>query len=754
MLKYSLILFFSILYSIGNSQPFFQRYDSIPVEINGNMLSLPWGGGLNFIQTSNIDLNLDGIKDLFVFDRTGNKIKTFINKGIPGTTDYAYLPEYEAKFPNVHDWVVLKDYNCDGKEDIFTFSNNGAGFSVYKNTSSFAAGLQFTLVAPLVFTDFTPPNGGKYILYVSSASVPGLADIDNDGDLDVVTYGIGGSTIEYHINKSKELYGTCDSLIFEVRNNCWGYSYEDPLTFQYTLNDTCIGNVPNPEMLPDDELKERTKHSNSCQLCIDLNGDNVKDFVVSNISFGNIVALTNGGTPTAAHFTQVDYDFPANNGGSVPVSLTVFPCAFYTDINTDGKEDLVASPSATNVSENFNSVVYYENVGTSNYPAFQYRQSDLLQKEMIEVGEGAYPSLFDYDNDGLKDLFIGNYGYYGTPNFIHQIAQFKNTGTATVPKFKLISRDYANLSSLGIINMVPTFGDLDGDTDSDMIIGGHDGKLHYFENTAPIGANANFVLTQTNLKNSNNRTIDVGDFATPQIVDVDGDSKNDLVIGGRNGKLAYYKKINTSGMPQLDSVTHLWGNVNVTLPNFVTGYSFPCVYKNGTATELIVGSQAGYLNRYNSIDGNLNGVFNQVDSAFLNLYEGTRTAPAITDINNDDYLDLFIGNYAGGLGFYKGSTSLSSINDYPSIHWNLELFPNPVNHELTIQMNNPQTQMFQVDLCTVLGQLILTKKINTKVITINTDQLSQGIYICKVSEISPNPQISLNTIVKKIVVQH
>ena len=129
------------------AQPFFQRNDSIQVKINSSYIANPWAGGLNTIQPSNIDLDLDGIKDLFVFDRTGNKIRTFINKGTAGVVNFKYNPQYENKFPPLHDWALLVDYNCDGKEDIFSYSDWGGGFDVYKNISTIATGLKFQRVS-------------------------------------------------------------------------------------------------------------------------------------------------------------------------------------------------------------------------------------------------------------------------------------------------------------------------------------------------------------------------------------------------------------------------------------------------------------------------------------------------------------------------------------------------------------------------------------------------------------------------------
>ena len=36
-------------------------------------------GGINSGQFSNIDLNLDGVMDVIVFDKSGNKLSPFIN---------------------------------------------------------------------------------------------------------------------------------------------------------------------------------------------------------------------------------------------------------------------------------------------------------------------------------------------------------------------------------------------------------------------------------------------------------------------------------------------------------------------------------------------------------------------------------------------------------------------------------------------------------------------------------------------------
>ena len=87
---------------------------NIPVTVNGSALQNPWVGGFNAPIFSQVDMNGDGIKDLFVFEKDGinNRITTYINDGTPGQVAYRFAPEYRSRFPKgLHDWVLLKDFN-------------------------------------------------------------------------------------------------------------------------------------------------------------------------------------------------------------------------------------------------------------------------------------------------------------------------------------------------------------------------------------------------------------------------------------------------------------------------------------------------------------------------------------------------------------------------------------------------------------------------------------------------------------------
>ena len=59
---------------------------------------------------------------------------------------------------------------------------------------------------------------------------------------------------------------------------------------------------------------------------------------------------------------------------------------------------------------------------------------------------------------------------------------------------------------------------------------------------------------------------------------------------------------------------------------------------------MYVGSKRGAIYKYNNINNNLSGNFNLVDSNFNNIFAGTHSTPAISDLNNDSLIDFIIGN--------------------------------------------------------------------------------------------------------------
>ncbi len=671
----------------------------LPVnDINNQNIPNPWTGGLNSCQLSEIDLNLDGTKDLFVFDRTGNRILPFINNGINNTISYHYEPTYIKFFPPLNDWALLIDYNADGKEDLFAY--NGGKVMVYRNTSS-SLQPEFTLLSENLTTDY---SGSPFQLYISRVDIPAITDVDNDGDIDILTFQSLGGFIEFHENQSMDLYGHADSLVFVMSDPCWGDVYEGLNT--YTLNDC-------------NTFPTNQRHTGSSILAIDIDNDTDKDLILGDVSYNNLNLLTNGGNPNTSLITNVDQNFPANNSNTIATDITAFPAAFYLDVNNDGLKDLIVSPNIANNCENKESLWLYLNSGSNTTPVFNLHQKNFLQDNTLDFGAGSYPLFYDYDSDGLLDIICGNFGYFNVGDHVGQLAVLKNTGTFNQATFTLVNNDLANLSNLPLNTILnipvagvsPSFGDLDDDGDDDMILGDADGKLHYFENIAGAGN-----ILQLNLHTNNYFNIDVGQYAAPVLWDFNQDNLLDLVIGKLTGDLVYLPNNGTNTTAVFDTIINDFGQVNVANNLAGYGYSRPFLYKENNVTQLLVGSESGHVYHYNNIDNNLSGSFVVVDTFAFDIWDGIKTSVSYQDLNNDSIRDLLIGNQSGGLIYFQSDTNTTTkIEEESQI---LNVYPNPATNIIFTSSEGEKI------IYNILGEVILKSKEKN----INIQNLSNGVY--------------------------
>ena len=113
--------FFKITFVLFALLPFLSFGQQVRVD-GGKALSFPWVGGLNACQFGSLDLNFDGKNDLVVFDRHGNRLSCFLNCGDFGEISYKFDNQYAKSFPKIDDWMILADYDGDGRNDIFTYS--------------------------------------------------------------------------------------------------------------------------------------------------------------------------------------------------------------------------------------------------------------------------------------------------------------------------------------------------------------------------------------------------------------------------------------------------------------------------------------------------------------------------------------------------------------------------------------------------------------------------------------------------------
>jgi hypothetical protein len=293
-----------------------------------------------------------------------------------------------------------------------------------------ALAIVFGFASPSSAQQFAAPIENPFGFQVDSTSYLGgfgVADLDGDGDIDLLMGGYYGA-INYFENT-----GTSDSPTFSSA-------------------------VANPFGLT-------SAYYYAFITAADLDDDGDIDLLVGEY-YGDLLFYENTGTATSPAFAAAQANAFGLNSGS---SLLEMPS--FVDLDDDGDFDVI---SCSILYAGTPTIVYYENTGTSTSPAYSAPVTDPFGI----TANAAYfqnPTMADIDGDGDFDLLTAeNYGAF---------AFYENTGTASNPSFAA-----AQANPFGLVDNVtdflfPEFVDIDDDGDFDVLGAGYYGSLWFFENT-------------------------------------------------------------------------------------------------------------------------------------------------------------------------------------------------------------------------------------------------------------------------------
>ncbi|WP_276368903.1 T9SS type A sorting domain-containing protein [Chryseolinea sp. H1M3-3] len=686
----------------------------------GRVLTMPWAGGLNAAHYNTMDLNGDVKDDLVIFDRMADKLLTFINQD----NKYIYTPEYEAFFPDdITNWLLLRDFNCDGKKDIFT--GNIFGIKVLMNVTatgesiswkpfSFATGFPGSKSEVLLTKGFS----GRINLQLQPDDLPAITDADGDGDLDIFNVRfVGQGTLEYHQNFSMERYGTCDSLDFERVTQKWG-NFTECDCAEFAFNDEDCAPVGG-----------RTKHQGGKSLLmIDVDGNSNLDILFSEAECTNLFVLKNEGT-TQHPIINSHNTFPA----ATPIDFHIFPAAFYEDVDFDGIKDLLSIPnifSKTIESQSADlshSNWLYKNNGSNTSPVFNYVTNAFLQDQMIDVGDNAVPAFIDHDGDGDQDLFVS---HNNTPTGIATVRLYENVGTPDAPAFSLTNEDAFGFSNLTYYNLKIQFADINRDSKRDLVftatslINGQT-KLYFIPNKSSSTVDLNGQeIQEVNISILSSENVSV--------VDVDSDGFHDLLIGKSNGALQYWRN-QKQAEPlsfSLADDTFLAINPNVVRQNIT---STSADLDSDGKMDLILGDQHGVLNILSNFrdavdtTGQISDlIYNSLTKQYESGNLGGRLWPTTANIFNTSKPSIIVGNVLGGIHILRNDEG-ESLPKEPAI----SIYPNPVfkGEYVTIEIDRAAT----VQVFNALGQVVTSaiKLYGNEKNILKTPYLGAGVYLLR-----------------------
>ena len=366
---------------------------------------------------------------------------------------------------------------------------------------------------------------------------------------------------------------------------------------------------------------------------------------------------------------------------------------------------------------------------------------------VVDNGYGA-PIFADLDNDGDKDMIIGDY--------YNAIQYYKNTGTASAPVFTQqtgTSNNPFELVSTSLGYTVPTLGDIDGDGDFDLLYGQDADSLSFYKN---VGSNSSPIfVAQTGTDNifPNIGTVSGNyyDELAPSFVDIDGDGDLDVLIGDEDSYgIVMLKNVGTATAPSLTFISQTnTQNPFAALNPLTTGDreepGFGDIDKDGDIDAWLAG---GTTVRYFQNNGtSTSPAFAEVtgtNNPFAAVVQNGYSYAAFVDIDADGDTDFFVGD-GTGISFYK-NTSVTSVTEYNNINDKVSVFPNPAQNKVSVSIKDEVNANPYVIIMDVRGLEVMKYQALGNDFAIDISNLAAGVYTLKLTS---DKKVAVTKIVKE-----
>ncbi len=537
-----------------------------------------------------IDLDRDGDLDLIVGGTLG-AFRYFDNTGTAATPTYVERTgsanPLDGKTVNFGSNPALFDIDADGDPDLVSGDANSGVLTYYQNTIPYRAIVTISVMAiddPMTLTGLSPSitfaentvNATPQLLDATvafsepdagfnggSLVVSGLLAQDTVSILSGATISLSSGTVYYDADGAG---GAAAVSIGAATGGVGG-------TFTVTFN------------------------AGATAAAIDA--------LIENLTYANT-----SNTPTASRTLTINVQDSVGGGLGVrvgPDSLTAVSgvgnpfngfTGFITsrptlaDVDGDGDLDLV-------VGDHFGQFRMFANSGG----VFTQLAGAANPFAAINLSYRGTPSFVDLDGDGDLDAVFGESGGSGA------LSTFVNGTHGASGAFTLATGGDDPFSSFSFTDhKAPTFVDLDGDGDKDLVVGDLSAaRVRYFSNTGGV------FTEQTGGTNPLNG-VAVGSRPVITFADLDHDGDSDMLVGQSDGLFRY------------------WENT-------------------GTTSAATFVERTGSSNPLNGVD------------------VGSQSGGAFGDIDGDGDLEFVSGMYSGsGLAFFSGR---SAVTVYPTITVNV-----------------------------------------------------------------------------------
>ena len=523
-----LLLLLALAPLATSAQTFTREAAPFPVHRDGAPVAHPFVGGFFEPRPALLDLDADGDADL-VLNVGGAGLQLF-RRGADGWTwETDRLGGIEPG-----NWSAFADLDGDGDLDLLTRGNPGR-VRYWRNVGTTAEPAFEVGADVLRDAEGEPVN-------VEDSSIPALADLDGDGDADLFAGKADIGTITQYVHEGVDADGVPvfrfvtdrfqDIVIYEENPQCQSATRAAP-------------NLPAPNG-PGPGLGGRpsgrgSMHGANAIAIQDLDGDGAEELFWGDFFAPSLFFYRNTGSDVDPRLVLETDRFPVGQ----PLTSGGYNAPTYGDVDGDGDADLLVGvqrglcfQSRTAVSN----LIYFENAGSAESADLRLRTDRLL--DALDLGSRSTVALADLDGDGDLDLVLGN-EIDPDDTSRANLVRYENVGTASRPAFELRDDDWLALAyDFGAY--APVFGDLDGDGDLDLLVGGFNGRFALLRN---VGTDA---APEFEREDDRFQNVDVGQYARGALGDLDGDGDLDLVLGTAEGEILVYENVGSASAPRFE----------------------------------------------------------------------------------------------------------------------------------------------------------------------------------------------------------
>ncbi len=568
-----------------------------------------------------------------------------------------------------------------------------------------------TATAP-AFTDFYALDDLENKISIGYKSAPVLADLNADGNLDLIVPIHDGSTdrIHYFVGNGGTVGSSTNPLLFTEQIGPWNpvtkagnpfdafdtFSVGDDMTLTFVNFDqdadldvvighsysnigdntqihyfenagNSVFDVASPQLLSTSIDIEGNDYYRATPQFADIDGDGNDDLI-----FGN----DNG----VMHFFKGDgaNNFNEQTGTWDPVLKTgnpfdAFPgylaetAPSFIDLDSDGDLDLVLGFGGSYKYSGPQVLAYLENQGNAVFEI----QEDLSNPfDGTDLGSNAVPFFVDADDNGDLDVIIGGKYNPGEYNATSRVVFLKNTGDA----FKEASEaenPFFSIIAEASDGTAPNAVNLDGDPDLEVVAGSNFNGVQYFDK---VDGTYEKIEPEGNPLSG----LVAGDYERFTFGDLDGDGDLDAFIGGElappnQRKVVYLKNTGSASNPvftpltgaenPLDAVQHSdYGAVPILVDIDNDGDLDAIITENGYVSDY-----GGDVFFFENTGSPTNPVFTErTTHAFQNLDFPYNPQLTFVDFDKDGDVDFFLGGLDGQINYYVNSNPAPTAAINPS----------------------------------------------------------------------------------------